>query len=242
MVANIISPLDFLKKAATSSKSAEVAPEQKVEYITPKLPKQATRKEIAEHFDVSLSTVSRRLKKAGYKVGRGGKINTDTKKFEKAFEGLEAPQPVPMVSVDLPEQATLSGLTDVYVASRNKIKKRFEERGILKGKGELYTKEEYQAALEGIEVRKRVATQEEVERHNAQQAEAKKTSFISYKDVLSVFGFQKGQELYNHDKPLFMALFHDGGPYDNNLAIARLDEVLKVVPEQYHVALAQKGE
>jgi len=155
---------------------------------------------------------------------------------------LEAPQPVPMVSVDLPEQATLSGLTDVYVASRNKIKKRFEERGILKGKGELYTKEEYQAALEGIEVRKRVATQEEVERHNAQQAEAKKTSFISYKDVLSVFGFQKGQELYNHDKPLFMALFHDGGPYDNNLAIARLDEVLKVVPEQYHVALAQKGE
>lgn len=241
-MAKIVSPIEFLKMTATSSKSAEVAPEKKVEYVAPKLPKQVTRKEIAEHFDVSLSTVSRRLKKAGYSVGRGGKINTATKKFGKAFEGLEEPQPVPMVSVDLPEQATLTGLTDVYTASRNKIKKRFEERGILKGKGATYTKAEYQEALEGIEVRKRVATQEDVERYNAQQAEAKKTSFISYKDVLSVFGFQKGQELYNHNKPLFMALFHDGGPYDNNIAIARLGDVLEVVPEQYHAALMKKGE
>lgn len=241
-MAKIVSPLEYLKREAESRKSADVAPEQKVEYITPKLPKQATRKEIAEYYNVSLSTVSRRLKKVGYKVGRGGKINTETKRFGKAFEGLDTPQPVPMVNVDLPEQATLSGLTEVYVASRNKIKKRFEERGILKGKGELYTKEEYQAALEGIEVRKRVATQEEVERHNAQQVEAKRTSFISYKDVLSVLGFQKGQELYNHNRPLFMALFQDDGPYDNNIAIARLDEVLKVVPEQYHAALIKKGE
>lgn len=238
-MANIISPLEYLKREAESRKSAKVAPEQKVEYITPKLPKQATRKEIAEHFDVSLSTVSRRLKKVGYKVGRGGKINTDTKKFGKAFEGLEAPQPVPMVQVDLPEQATLSGLTNVFAASRNRIKKRFKERGILKGKGELYTKEEYLEALEGIEVRKRVATQEEVERHNAQQTEAKSTSFISYKDVLSVLGYKSFQELYVANKELFTALLE--GPYANNIAIARLDEVLKVVPEQYHAALIQKG-
>lgn len=241
-MAKIVSPLEFLKMTATSSKSAEVAPEKKVEYVAPKLPKQATRKEIAEHFDVSLSTVSRRLKKAGYSVGRGGKINTATKKFGKAFEGLEEPQPVPMVSVDLPEQATLTGLTDVYTASRKRIKKRLEERGILKGKGATYTKAEYQEALEDIDVRKRVATQEEVERHNAQQAEAKKTTYISYKDVLSVFGFQKGQELYNHNRSLFMALFHDGGPYDNNIAIARLGVVLEFIPEQYHAALIQKGE
>lgn len=240
-MANIVSPVEFLKMKATSSKSAEVASEQKVEFVTPELPKKATRKEIAEHFDVSLSTVSRRLKKAGYNVGRGGKINTETKKFGKAFEGLDTPQPVPMINVDLPEQATLTGLTGVFKASPRRIKKRFEERGILKGKGELYTKEEYQEALEGIEVRKRVATQEEVERHNTQQEEAKKTSYISYKDVLSVFGFQKGQELYNHNKPLFMALFHDGGPYDNNTAIARLEDVLKIVPEQYHAALLKKG-
>lgn len=239
-MAKIVSPIEFLKMTATSSKSAEVAPEKKVEYVAPKLPKQATRKEIAEHFDVSLSTVSRRLKKAGYSVGRGGKINTATKKFGKAFEGLEEPQPVPMVSVDLPEQATLTGLTDVYTASRNKIKKRFEERGILKGKGATYTKAEYQEALEGIEVRKRVATQEDVERYNAQQAEAKKTSFISYKDVLSVLGYQSFQELYVANRALFTELLE--GPYGNNIAIARLDEVLKVVPEQYHAALIQKGE
>ena len=241
-MAKIVSPLEFLKMKATSSKPAEVAPEKKVEFVTPELPKKATRKEIAEHFDVSLSTVSTRLKKAGYNVGRGGTINTATKKFGKAFEGLEEPQPVPMVQVDLPEQATLSGLTNVFKASHRRIKKRFEERGMLKGKGESYTKEEYQAALEGIEVRKRVATQEEVERHKTQQTEAKRTSYISYKDVLSVFGFQKGQELYNHNKPLFMALFHDGGPYDNNTAIARLEDVLKIVPEQYHAALIKKGE
>ena len=240
----IVSPIEFLKMTATSSKSAEVAPEKKneVEFVTPELPKKATRKEIAEHFGVSLSTVSRRLKKAGYNVGRGGKIDTTTKKFGKAFEGLEEPQPVPMVQVDLPEQATLSELTGVFKASYRRIKKRFAERGMLKGKGELYTKEEYQEALEGIEVRKRVATQEEVERHNVQQAEAKKTTYISYKDVLSVFGFQKGQELYNHNKPLFMELFHGGGPYDNNMLIARLEDVLKIVPEQYHAALIQKGE
>jgi len=243
-MAKIVSPLEFLKMTATSSKSAEVAPEKKneVEFVTPELPKKATRKEIAEHFDVSLSTVSRRLKKAGYNVGRGGKIDTTTKKFGKAFEGLEEPQPVPMVQADLPEQATLSELTGVFKTSYRRIKKRFEERGILKGKGATYTKAEYQEALEGIEVRKRVATQEEVERHNVQQVEAKKTTYISYKDVLSVFGFQKGQELYNHNKPLFMALFHDGGPYDGNIAIARLEDVLKIVPEQYHAALIQKGE
>ena len=242
-MANIVSPVEFLKMKAASSKSAEAAraKNNEVEFVTPELPKKATRKEIAEHFDVSLSTVSRRLKKAGYNVGRGGKISTETKKFGK-FEGLEEPQPVPMVQVDLPEQATLSGLTGVFKASHRRIKKRFEERGMLKGKGESYTKEEYQAALEGIEVRKRVATQEEVERHNIQQAEAKKTTYISYKDVLSVFGFQKGQELYNHNKPLFMALFHDGGPYDSNIAIARLEDVLKIVPEQYHAALIKKGE
>lgn len=241
-MANIVSPLEYLKMKATSSKSAEVASEQKVEYTTPELPKKATRKEIAEYYNVSLSTVSRRLKKEGYNVGRGGKINTETKKFGKAFEGLDTPQPVPMVQVDLPAQATLSGLTNVFKASYNRIKKRFAERGMLKGKGALYTKEEYQAALEDIEVRKRVATQEEVERHNAQQAEAKKTTYISYKDVLSVFGFQTGQELYNHNKPLFMALFHDGGPYDGNIAIARLEDVLKIVPKEYHAALIQKGE
>ena len=242
-MAKIVSPVEFLKMTAASSKSAEAAPDKKneVEFVTPELPKKATRKEIAEHFGVSSSTVSRRLKKAGYNVGRGGKISTDTKKFGKAFEGLEEPQPVPMVQVDLPEQATLSGLTNVFKASHRRIKKRFEERGMLKGKGESYTKEEYQEALEGIEVRKRVATQEEVERHNVQQAEAKKTTYISYKDVLSVFGFQKGQELYNHNKPLFMALFHDGGPYDNNIAIASLEDVLEVVPEQYHAALMKKG-
>ncbi len=239
-MAKIVSPLEFLKMTATSSKSAEVAPEKKVEYVAPKLPKQATRKEIAEHFGVSSSTVSRRLKKVGYNVGRGGKISTDTKKFGKAFEGLDAPQPVPMVQVDLPEQATLTGLTDVFAASRNRIKKRLEERGLLKGKGASYTKAEYQAALEDIDVRKRVATQEEVERHNAQQAEAKKTSFISYKDVLSVLGYQSFQELYVVDKILFSALLD--GPYANNIAIAKLDEVLKVVPEQYHAALIQKGE
>jgi len=243
-MAKIVSPAEYLKMKATSSKSAEVASdkESEVEFITPELPKKATRKEIAEHFNISLSTVSRRLKKVGYTVGRGGKIDTTTKKFGKAFEGLEEPQPVPMVQVDLPEQATLSGLTKVFKASYNRIKKRFAERGMLKGKGELYTKEEYQAALEDIEVRKRVATEEEVERHNAQQAEAKKTTYISYKDVLSVFGFQKGQELYNHNKPLFMALFHDGGPYDGNIAIARLEDVLKIVPEEYHAALVEKGE
>ena len=241
-MAKIVSPIEFLKMTATSSKPAEVAPEKKVEYVAPKLPKQATRKEIAEHFDVSLSTVSRRLKKAGYNVGRGGKINTDTKRFGKAFEGLDEPQQVPMVQVELPEQATLTGLTEVYSASRKRIKKRLAERGVLKGKGELYTKEEYQEALDGIEVRKRVATQEEVERHNAQQAEAKKTTYISYKDVLSVFGFQKGQELYNHNKPLFLELFQGGGPYDNNMLIARLEDVLKIVPEEYHAALVQKGE
>jgi len=244
----IVSPIEFLKMTATSSKSAEVAPEvepekkNEVVFVTPELPKKATRKEIAEHFGVSLSTVSRRLKKVGYNVGRGGKIDTTTKKFGKAFEGLEEPQPVPMVQVDLPEQATLSELTGVFKTSYRRIKKRFAERGMLKGKGELYTKEEYQEALEGIEVRKRVATQEEVERHNVQQAEAKKTTYISYKDVLSVFGFQKGQELYNHNKPLFMELFHGGGPYDNNMLIARLEDVLKIVPEQYHAALIQKGE
>ena len=243
-MAKIVSPAEYLKMKATSSKSAEVASdkESEVEFITPELPKKATRKEIAEHFNISLSTVSRRLKKVGYTVGRGGKIDTTTKKFGKAFEGLEEPQPVPMVQVDLPEQATLSGLTKVFKASYNRIKKRFAERGMLKGKGELYTKEEYQAALEDIEVRKRVATEEEVERHNAQQAEAKKTTYISYKDVLSVFGFQKGQELYNHNKPLFMALFHEGGPYDYNIAIARLEDVLKIVPEEYHAALVEKGE
>ena len=239
-MAKILSPLEYLKMKASSRKSAEVAPEQKVEYVAPKLPKQATRKEIAEHFDVSLSTVSRRLKKVGYNVGRGGKINTETKKFGKAFEGLDEPQPVPMIQVDLPEQATLTGLTDVFAASRNRIKKRLEERGILKGKGATYTKAEYQAALEDIDVRKRVATQEEVERHNVQQAEAKKTTYISYKDVLSVLGYQTFQELYNFNKQLFSALLE--GPYDNNIAIARLDEVLKVVPEQYHAALIQKGE
>lgn len=241
-MAKIVSPVEFLKMKATSSKSAEVAPEHKVEFVTPELPKKATRKEIAEHFGVSSSTVSRRLKKAGYNVGRGGKINTETKKFGKAFEGLEEPQSVPMVQVDLPEQATLSGLTGVFKASPRRIKKRFEERGLLKGKGEVYTKEEYQEALEGIEVRKRVATQEEVERHNVQQAEAKKTTYISYKDVLSVFGFQKGQELYDHNKPLFLELFQGGGPYDNNMLIARLEDVLKIVPEQYHAALINKGE
>ena len=240
----IVNPIEFLKMTATSSKSDEVAPEKinEVEFVTPELPKKATRKEIAEYFNISLSTVSRRLKKVGYKVGRGGKIDTTTQKFGKAFEGLEEPQPVPMVQVDLPEQATLSGLTNVFKATYNRIKKRFAERGMLKGKGELYTKEEYLAALEGIEIRKRVATQEEVERYNAQQAEAKKTTFITYKDVLSVFGFQKGQELYNHDKSLFMALFHDGGPFDYNVAIARLEDVLEVVPEQYHTALLKKGE
>ena len=241
-MANIVSPLEFLKMKATSSKSAEVAPEKKVEFVTPELPKKATRKEIAEHFGVSSSTVSRRLKKVGYNVGRGGRIDTTTKKFGKAFEGLEEPQPVPMVQVDLPEQATLTGLTNVFKTSPRRIKKRFEERGILKGKGALYTKEEYQEALEDIEVRKRVATQEEVERHKTQQTEAKRTSFISYKDMLSVFGFQKGQELYDHDKPLFMALFHDGGPYDNNMLVARLEDVLKIVPEEYHAALIKKGE
>ena len=239
-MANIVSPLEFLKKTATSSKPAEVAPEQKVEFVTPKLPKKATRKEISEHLDVSLSTVSRRLKKAGYNVGRGGKIDTTTQKFGKAFEGLEEPQQVPMVQVDLPEQATLTGLTDVFAASRNRIKKRLEERGILKGKGATYTKEEYQEALEGIEVRKRVATDEEVERHIAQQADAKMTSFIEYKAVLSVLGYQTFQELYVVDKVLFSALLD--GPYANNIATAKLDEVLKVVPEQYHAALIQKGE
>ena len=111
---------------------------------------------------------------------------------------------------------------------------------MLKGKGESYTKEEYQAALEGIDVRKRVATQEEVERHNAQQTEAKRTSFISYRDVLSVLGYQSFQELYVANRALFTELLD--GPYGNNIAIARLDEVLKVVPEQYHAALIQKGE
>lgn len=243
-MAKIVSPMEFLKMAATSSKSAEVAPGKKneVEFVTPELPKKVSRKEIAEYYNVSLSTVSRRLKKVGYNVGRGGKIDTTTKRFGKAFEGLEEPQSVPMVQVDLPEQATLSGLTGVFKASYRRIKKRFEERGILKGKGESYTKEEYQAAFGGIEVRKRVATQEEVERHKTQQAEAKKTTYISYKDMLSVFGFQKGQELYNHNKPLFMALFQGGGPYDNNIAIARLEDVLKIVPEEYHAALVQKGE
>ena len=243
-MAKIVSPAEYLKMKATSSKSAEVASDKKnkVEFVTPELSKKATRKEIAEYYNVSLSTVSRRLKKAGYNVGRGGKIDTTTKKFGKAFEGLEEPQPVPMVQVDLPEQATLSGLTNVFKASYRRIKKHLAERGVLKGKGELYTKEEYQAALEGIEVRKRVATQEEVERHNIQQTEAKKTTYISYKDVLSVFGFQKGQELYDHNKPLFMALFHEGGPYDYNVAIAPLEDVLKIVPEEYHAALIQKGE
>ena len=199
------------------------------------LPKQATRKQIAEHFDISASTVSRRLKKGNYKVDRGGKISTTTDKFKKAFDGLENTNYKLKTHVDLPEEATLTDLTKTYKATSATIKETLAKYDLLKEKGAKYSKEEYEPILGHLQRRLRELTEEELK-----DGIKDDLLFIHYSDLLGILGYQTFQELYVANPEMFAALLTNG-PFAGNMVVGSLNEVLKIVPEKYHEEVIKKG-
>lgn len=233
-MAKFTDPTSFLMATATSSKP-KTPQRTDVITVTPSLPKKATRKQIAEHFDISPSTVSRRLKAGNYSVGRGGKIDTTTAKFDRAFEGLENKDFKLMTPVDLPEEATLTDLTKTYKASSKDIKQELIKYDLLKEKGAKYTKAEYEPILGHLQRRLRELTKEEIDTGIREDK-----LFIHYLDLLTIMGYQSFNELYKANSQLFHELLTDG-PYAGNQTVASLSWVLEIIPQQYHEEVKKKG-